>query len=154
MNIHRLKTARKNAGLSQAQTAKAIGIAQRTYSEYERGLKEPSFSIVQRIATLFDVSIDWLLNASSNKNIKINVLNSRQDKDDVIKDIRRVIWNGSPLEATKKTLKVDFRISEDSWNMFLAICEQRGVTASSEIRRYIEEQLLVYRLHMHISSRD
>lgn len=154
MNIQWLKTARKNAGLSQAQTAKAIGIAQGTYSEYERGLKEPSLSIIQRIATLFDVSIDWLLNASSNKNIKINVLKSRQDKDYVIKDIRRVIWNGSPLEATKKTLKVDFRISEDSWNMFLAICEQRGVTASSEIRRYIEEQLLAYRLYMHTSSRN
>lgn len=53
----------------------------------------------------------------------------------------------------RTSLKVDFRINEVLWNAFLEICEQRGVTASSEIRRYIEDQLLAYRLHMHTSSK-
>ena len=46
-----------------------------------------------------------------------------------------------PVEATKKTLKVDLRINEDLWRTFVENCQRKGVSASSELRRFIEEQV-------------
>ena len=45
------------------------------------------------------------------------------------------------VEATKKTLKVDLRINEDLGRTFVEKCQRKGVSASSELRRFIEEQV-------------
>ncbi|OOS05974.1 Phage repressor protein C, contains Cro/C1-type HTH and peptisase s24 domains [Moraxella cuniculi DSM 21768] len=55
----RLKQARKQAGLTQADTAKRIGMAQGTYSALERGESKSTAKIVQ-IAELFGVNPQWL----------------------------------------------------------------------------------------------
>lgn len=55
----RLKYARKQAGLTQADTAKHIGMAQGSYSELERGKSQSTAKIVQ-IAELFSVNPHWL----------------------------------------------------------------------------------------------
>ena len=46
-----------------------------------------------------------------------------------------------PVESTKKTLKVDLRVSEDLWKTFVENCQRRGVSASSELRRFMEEEV-------------
>jgi transcriptional regulator with XRE-family HTH domain len=45
----------------QAELAESLGIAQSYLSAIERGLKEPSATILLRIATLYGKSLEWLL---------------------------------------------------------------------------------------------
>ena len=47
---------------NQTKIAKALGIAQTTYSGYERGESEPDIETLKRISGYFGVSIDYLLN--------------------------------------------------------------------------------------------
>ena len=44
-----------------------------------------------------------------------------------------------PVESTKKSLKVDLRVNEDLWRTFVENCQRKGVSASSELRRFMEE---------------
>lgn len=56
-NIKRL---RKNKGLTQQQIADEIGINRGSYSNWEKGKREPSFENLVKLGDLFDVSLDWL----------------------------------------------------------------------------------------------
>ncbi|MDP5275776.1 helix-turn-helix domain-containing protein [Chengkuizengella axinellae] len=57
----RLKKARKNKQLIQSEVAKALGIDFTTISKYENDKSEPDHHILQKLADLYEVSIDWLL---------------------------------------------------------------------------------------------
>lgn len=46
-----------------------------------------------------------------------------------------------PVESTKKSLKVDLRVNEDLWRTFVENCQRKGVSASSELRRFMEEEI-------------
>lgn len=46
-----------------------------------------------------------------------------------------------PVESTKKSLKVDLRVNEDLWRTFVENCQRKGVSASSELRRFMEEEV-------------
>lgn len=61
MLAERLKAARKNAGKSQEQVAKAIGVTQAAYSYYECGYKTPTLPVAKRIAAELGVSLDYLV---------------------------------------------------------------------------------------------
>lgn len=61
----RLKEARDNAKLSQAEVAKQCGISQPAYFDIEHGDRSPSLAVAKRLAKLFDVSLDWLVGADS-----------------------------------------------------------------------------------------
>jgi len=41
----RLKTARKNSGMTQKETAEAIGMTPNAYQKYELGTSEPNLSL-------------------------------------------------------------------------------------------------------------
>lgn len=61
----RIKTARKRAGLSQAELAKALGVGQNTISNYENATGEkgstPKLDTAAKIADILHVSLDWLV---------------------------------------------------------------------------------------------
>lgn len=53
-----LRTKRDEKRLSQNDVSKAVGIAQSTLSEYERGVLLPSLSAAKRLAELLECTID------------------------------------------------------------------------------------------------
>lgn len=57
----RLKSARKNAGLSQVALATAVGISQSYVTQMEAGNKVPSVDIVKTLAEVLGVSPGWLM---------------------------------------------------------------------------------------------
>ena len=57
----RLKKCRENTGLPQIKVAIYCDIKERTYQNYELGLREPKVSILMRIARFYGVSIDYLV---------------------------------------------------------------------------------------------
>lgn len=58
---NQIRTARKNAGITQEQLSKSLGINRATLSRYESGEINPPASQLQRIADTLGVSTDYLL---------------------------------------------------------------------------------------------
>ncbi len=67
MNIDNLKHAREAVHLTQSQAAKKLGISDGTYKNYEQGKREPNNSLLCEIASLFNVSTDYLLGRESDE---------------------------------------------------------------------------------------
>ena len=59
--IIQLKNERK---LLQKDIASSIGLSLRAYQYYEKGQKEPTLSVLLRLADYFDVSLDYLVGLS------------------------------------------------------------------------------------------
>ena len=57
----RIREARKQAGLSQGQVAKLMGLHRPSVSEIEAGNRRVSAEEVVTLAKLFDVSVAWLV---------------------------------------------------------------------------------------------
>ena len=59
--IIQLKNERK---LLQKDIASSVGVSLRAYQYYEKGQKEPTLSVLLRLADYFDVSLDYLVGRS------------------------------------------------------------------------------------------
>jgi transcriptional regulator with XRE-family HTH domain len=58
----RLKGARNNAGFTQQQLADRVGVKRKQIiSNWEKGITEPSFKFLLRIAIILDESLDYLV---------------------------------------------------------------------------------------------
>lgn len=57
----KLKQLRKDKGLSQKEVASIIGVTISAYSNYEQGIREPSYDILIKLAKFYDVTTDYLL---------------------------------------------------------------------------------------------
>lgn len=64
----RIKSLRDEAGLSQADLAKELSVAQNTVSSWENGKRDPDTDTVIQLAAFFGVSTDYLLGATDIKN--------------------------------------------------------------------------------------
>ena len=59
----RLAGAREQAGLSQTELAKRLGVKLKTIRAWEEDLSEPRANKLQMLSGLLNVSLTWLLNA-------------------------------------------------------------------------------------------
>ena len=99
----KLRQARKNAGFTQLQVAKAIGVTESTYCGYETGKRQPDPIKISAIASFLGVSGDFLLDINIPENEKkpvtgignghdelYNLLSllSDEDLDDVLEFVR------------------------------------------------------------------
>lgn len=67
MRGKQLRTARENAGLTQQQLARAVGVSRAAVAQWETGKTSPSTGNVARIAKILGVSLDLLLGVSEQK---------------------------------------------------------------------------------------
>lgn len=58
---NRLIELRKNKKWYQTDVAEKIGVARATYGAYEQGNRQPDFETLERLADLYNVSVDYLL---------------------------------------------------------------------------------------------
>ena len=61
MNINRLREIREDKDLKQDDVARALGIKQQQYSEYERGTVLISIEKLDKLADFYDTSVDYLI---------------------------------------------------------------------------------------------
>jgi transcriptional regulator with XRE-family HTH domain len=60
----RLRDCRKIKCLTQKQIAAELGLAERTWQDYEGGKRTPTFDGLIELANYFDVSLDYLVGRS------------------------------------------------------------------------------------------
>lgn len=90
MNV--IRDLREDRDLRQSDLAKAVGIDQRTISNYETGKSNPDSDALIRLADFFNVSIDYLVGRTKKD------FYGAEEKRRVIDEII------SSLEDLKKTL--------------------------------------------------
>lgn len=56
----RLKELRQKKGLTQQEIADLVHVNRVTYTNWEKGNREPNFETLLKLADLFEVSLDWL----------------------------------------------------------------------------------------------
>lgn len=67
--MERLKELRTNAHMTQKMMADYLQIDRTTYVKYEKGLSEPNFATIIRIADYFSVSVDYLIGHNNDRQI-------------------------------------------------------------------------------------
>lgn len=65
--INRLKDLREDRDLFQEDIAKILNVGQTTYSAWERGVNEPSITVLITLADFYNVSLDYLVGRTKAK---------------------------------------------------------------------------------------
>ena len=76
----KLKDLRQQAGLTQKQLADQLGVTKSVVSFYERSERTPSPDVLRKLAAVFHVSTDFLLDIDRVKRIDISGL----DDNDIL----------------------------------------------------------------------
>ncbi len=96
----RLKEVRKAAGLTQREVAAYVGVNQNTYSYWENGKTKIDSESIAKLAKLFNVSIDYLLDGSP---CKTNIENFISEKPAVRSDHEKLLGVYDSLDEQSKT---------------------------------------------------
>lgn len=108
----RIKTLRLKAKLTQKQIAEKLGISISYYSQWEVGKRTPASKNLQKLADIYDVSTDYLLGNTDNRNAS-NI------DDDLEKSLNTFkSFDGKPMsdhdrELIREMLKEMF--DEEKW---------------------------------------
>lgn len=90
---NRLQSLRREKGLTQAQLGSFFNLAESTISLYESGKRSPDYDTLKRLASFFDVSLDYLLGISDNR----QVASQLQEKTVVYKTSKKSSSGSSKL---------------------------------------------------------
>nr|DAJ84655.1 MAG TPA: Repressor protein CI [Caudoviricetes sp.] len=71
-----LKFLREREGIKQADLAQRIGVKANTISNYEKGVSQPDYSVLQLILNVFNIDADSLLYKNISENNTSRILNS------------------------------------------------------------------------------
>lgn len=86
MVADRIKRLREQYGITQSELAKQLGITRSSVNAWEMGISTPSTQYIVELASIFDVSTDFLLGVENTVSINVSGLS---DKD--IELINRIV---------------------------------------------------------------
>ena len=115
MLSEQLKIIRKANKFTQQELADAIGIERSTYASYETGRNKPDVILLSKIAKVFDVSSDFILEIDTTvplnvEDIPVNYKKKSGNKlvSTLSKEEKSVLAKYRLLSDNKKTELVDF----------------------------------------------
>ena len=139
----RLKQLRKEKGMTQIDLAKALDISGGTVAMWETGKRKPSFEMFDKLTTLFDRRLDYILGSSDDDSSLIKENESdmlgdwvvQEEYEDVIRkysildddgqrrisetlrtEFSRCVEQGSLKSGTSVSVSVKVRDSQDTVN--------------------------------------
>lgn len=68
MEYKRIKDLREDNDKLQKEIAQVLNITQQQYSLYEKGIREIPVDLLIKLANYYNVSVDYILNRTNNKN--------------------------------------------------------------------------------------
>lgn len=107
----RIVELRIERGLKQIELAEELGIANTTLSQYESGQRRPSDEVKIRMATFFDVTLDYLMDYKGEEEMNEELFSTVSD----------------PIKR-----RVEEQIRENAKDRLRVICKQREVAEKSE----------------------
>lgn len=85
----KIKQLRIDKGMTQAQLARRLLISRSLICSYENGSRNPSYSVLIKLAVTFDVTTDYLLGNESKNTYDISRLSNEQKK--AVSDLLKVL---------------------------------------------------------------
>lgn len=122
MELHeKIKMLRKERGYTQSQVADKIGQERSTVACYENGSRKPAVDVLEKLAHLYGVTLDYFSNKSSG-DIMIELLArsnaffssqdvSEADRDKVFQDVMKMYLAGK--ELNQQNARKDIEASTD-----------------------------------------
>lgn len=92
MFTERLKALRLEAGLTQKEIAQKLNMTQPAYAQWENGKRKPSAKTLEKFASFFDVSTDYLLG-------KTNIKKEVPEGEELEKELDKAIDNSVGFEG-------------------------------------------------------
>lgn len=81
----RLKNSRINAGLSRKEVGDLIGVTEATVGMYETGARQPSLYALTRLASILNVTTDYLLGCESKDADTISLSGLTEEQITIVK---------------------------------------------------------------------
>ena len=75
-----LRTLRERYGISQEELGRRVGRAGSVISNYENNLKIPSLDVLTTMATIYNVSLDYLVGFDKKEKVTLDGLTDEQSK--------------------------------------------------------------------------
>ncbi len=123
-----IKLLRKERGITQKQAAEDLGVSQALLSHYEKGIRECGLDFVVRVADYYNVSCDYLLGRSAERN-GMMLTAEELPSPDKMKD---GVYHGSVLPTMNKKL-----ISNSLNVLYAKIAECNSKALTTEVSTYL-----------------
>ncbi|WLR52430.1 helix-turn-helix transcriptional regulator [Bacillus tianshenii] len=91
MLAQRLVNLRNKHKYTQQKMAEYLGVTRPAYTAYERGSRKPDYDTLQKIADLYDVSVDYLLGRTDKPRLKETTASKQSENDfNALEEIRKL----------------------------------------------------------------
>ena len=77
----RISRARRHLNINQKELAQKANITEASLSRYENGIREPKSAVLTRLAEALEVSTDYLLGLSEDRNYDDSDISNKSEKD-------------------------------------------------------------------------
>lgn len=103
--MQRLRELRHNLNKKQKEIAQELNLSVQVYCNYENGLREPSFDTLTKLADYFDVSVDYLLGRTENKETVSteNLFKTKKAPESLSDDEQELLKQYNLLDSHSKT---------------------------------------------------
>ncbi len=143
-----LSELRKEKGLSQKDAAQQLGISQALLSHYEKGIRECGQSFLLRVADFYDVSTDYLLGRSKNRNdVQIwgsNIFDEQEINKPTSKTMLKaavLIVNRLRKQDSLKNSKLDVTIALGFYKLILFYTATGNLPKNWAGRAYVDGEI-------------
>jgi transcriptional regulator with XRE-family HTH domain len=75
----KIKDLRIELGITQKELGEKIGVNPNTITNYEKGYREPDINTLNKLADIFECTVDYLMDRVNNKDEYIAVVKSAKD---------------------------------------------------------------------------
>ena len=123
-----IKLLRKERGITQKQAAEDLGVSQALLSHYEKGIRECGLDFVVRVADYYNVSCDYLLGRSAERNGMMLTADELPNPD----KMKDNVYHGSVLPTMNKKL-----ISNGLNVLYAKIAECHSKALTTEVSSYL-----------------
>lgn len=106
----RLKQLRTKRGMSQSELGKIIGVSPSTIGMYEQERRLPEVPTLKRLASFFNVSVDYLL--GNDITVPTNDMNQFLSQAQIIFDGNAVNLSDKDRDILEQSLKIAFMAIE------------------------------------------
>jgi len=97
MIAERLKTLRRELGITKRELVSRVPLNYSTYANYESGFREPNSEVLQLLSSHFGVSIDFLLGVSDNRKKADEIAILNESEHEHITNYRRLDSHGREM---------------------------------------------------------
>lgn len=126
----RITRARLDLGINQKELAKKAEVTEASLSRYENGVREPKSAVLTRLADALEVSTDYLLGLTDEKNYDNCDISNKSEKDikNILENAEEMLKQDGLMFCGKPASKeaIDGVLQAIKMGMLLAIDKENG----------------------------